>query len=76
MNHKQRGRKADMQVIDAGSIVLFAPLTERAKDWCAEHLPDDCPRMGVNYAIERRYAEDVFFGMVADGLEILKPTRH
>lgn len=71
-----RHRKADVQVIDAGSIVLFAPLTERAKDWCSEHLPEDCPRMGVNYAVERRYAGDIVNGMVEAKLIFLQPTRH
>lgn len=72
----KRTRKADVTVIDSGSIVLFAPLTPKARAWCDEHLPEDCPRMGVNYAVERRYAGDIVTGMQEAGLVFSQPTRH
>jgi hypothetical protein len=66
---------ADVQVHDAGSIVLLAPLTDTARDWFIEHLPEDCPTIGVNYAIERRYVGDILEGINEAGMRLSLPGR-
>ncbi len=53
-----------------GSIVLLTALSQSARAWCNEYLPDDCPRFGLSYAIETRFFGDILDGIDADGLAI------
>lgn len=61
----------DITIQDEGTIVLFTPVTDAGTDWCAEHLPDDCPRFGSAFAIEHRFAEAIADGMSNDGLALV-----
>jgi hypothetical protein len=59
----------DYEVHDQVSIQIIYPVSNPAKEWCAAHLPGDCPRwMTYGYAIETNYAADVMAGMKRDGL--------
>lgn len=59
----------DVQVINNLSVVIIDPVSDEAKEWCAEHLPEDAMRWGVcGYVVEPRYANDILDGMMADGL--------
>ena len=57
----------DFNVQDHGSIVLLMPLNDSAEAWIAEHLPEDAQRFGLSVAIERRYFEAIYHGIINDG---------
>lgn len=61
---------SDFNVYDGGSIILLAPHTEQARDWIRDNIPDDAQTLGNNIAIERRYFEDIYWGIKGDGLTI------
>ena len=58
----------DFDLSDHGSIALIRPMTDAARDWCDEHLPDDTMMFAGAYAIEPRYAMSIVEGFLADGL--------
>ncbi len=60
----------DFDIADHGSIILLRPDTPEARDWIDEHLPADALWHGGAVAIERRYFEDIYDGIVTDGLTI------
>jgi hypothetical protein len=62
--------KPDFEVQNEGSIYLLRPMSEGARIWCAEHLPEDAPRFGVAYAVEHRYIRDIVEGVMADGYNV------
>lgn len=60
---------SDFIVINNGSTISFMCLTDAARSWCQEHLPDDCPMMGADtYVVEVNYARDIQNGMESNGL--------
>lgn len=61
---------ADFEIQDEGSIVLFRPLSEAAKEWVRECLPDDAQWFGDAVAVEHRYASNIIVGITSDGMEI------
>ncbi len=60
----------DFNVTDHGSIVVLRPVTAEAKDWTEEFIPEDAQWFAGGVAIERRYFEDIYDGITADGLTI------
>ena len=60
----------DFDVQDCGTIILLRAVSSAASEWASEYLPDDCARFGEAYAIERRYFEPIYYGIVEDGLSI------
>ena len=62
--------ETDFSVGGGGTIYTLLPLTQAAKDWVAEHLPDDCPALGSNLCIEHRFIGDIVQGIIADGLTV------
>ena len=60
----------DFVLSDHGSIVILTPQTPEARGWVNEHLPDDAQCFGRGVVIERRYFEDIYDGITADGLTI------
>lgn len=58
----------DVKLYDYGSIILFTPLTDAAREWMDSNLPEDAPMLGDSVAVERRYAGDIVCGMREDGL--------
>lgn len=61
---------SDFLVQDEGSIVVVTPVTPAAKTWVAEHLPVDVQTWCGGVVIEHRYAFDVLYGIVNDGLVV------
>lgn len=66
---------SDFNFQNCGSICLLTPVSEAAKAWRAEHLPepgDDCQEWGSKraVAIEPRYAGAILEGIAADGLTV------
>lgn len=58
----------DFHATNHGSIVTLEPLTEAARNWCDEHLPEDRMTLGNAIAIEPRYFTDIIVGIHDDGL--------
>jgi len=54
---------------DEGSIVLFVPLTDDARQWWEDNVADG-PTFGLGYAVERRYAGDILRGLSEEGLNV------
>lgn len=61
----------DFTVQDAGSFIILHPVTDDAVDWAATHLPADAQQWCGGTVIERRYFDDIAFGIEADGLTVV-----
>lgn len=73
----------DFDVNNHGTIWTIAPLTEAAREHAVAHFPEDCPTLGIAYAVEHRYAPDIVtallhegFAVEVDGHEVELPTAH
>lgn len=62
--------KPDFAFANHGSITVLTPLTPGAREWCAEHLPEDAMRWAGGYAIEPRYAGDILDGISIENLSV------
>lgn len=60
----------DFRVENHGTIFLLRPETDAAKEWCAEHLPEDAQRFGTAYVVEHRFITPIVEGALADGLTV------
>lgn len=61
----------DVEVENHGSVFMFRPRTELAKEWVAAHVQlEDWQWMGGAFAVEHRYAGDLALGMIDAGLEV------
>jgi hypothetical protein len=60
----------DFTVRGGGSVYLLQPNTQAAKDWVAEHIPDDAQWLGRAVAVEHRYIANIAEGIEADGLSL------
>lgn len=63
----------DFILQDHGSISLLTPITEAAREWVAEHLPEDAPIFGLSFAIEHRCVEPILHGIADAGLTVGAP---
>jgi hypothetical protein len=65
-------RLLDLTVSFQGSISLFHPMTEQAREWMATHCPADNDHQYFCGAlvVEARYVEDLRAHAVEDGLSI------
>lgn len=61
---------SDVVVRDEGSIFIVTPVSEDAKGWVEEHIPDDAQWFGSGFVVEHRYVADIVDGMIADGLTV------
>lgn len=57
----------DFVLINQGTISTLTPVTEGARDWIDEHIPDDAQWFGRSLVIEWRYVEDIYNGILGDG---------
>jgi len=55
---------------DHGSICLVRPASPAGEGWIDEYLPEDAMWFGGAVAVEPRYVESIWSGMVEDGLEV------
>lgn len=60
--------QVDFVASDHGSIVTLRPLTDAARAWIADHLPDDAPRLGNAVGIEPRHVQPILEGIEDAGL--------
>ena len=61
----------DVRVENHGTIFTFELVTEPARAWVAEHVPDDAQWLGGRLCVEHRYARDLAAGMQGDGLVVV-----
>ena len=69
-NHMSDTTTEDFVAANHGSFVLLWPVTEAARSWVDDHIPDDAPVLAGRIAIELRYAPAVFEGIESGGLTI------
>jgi len=60
----------DFRLTQTGSIDLLEPLTDEAREWADEFLPEDAQMLGRAYAIEPRYMIDILGGIDDAGLTV------
>ena len=53
----------NFKIKNEGSIILFEPLTDTARDWWSSHVDPDAQTMGPAYVVEHRYAGDIIEGI-------------
>ena len=73
MSKIRKGTIADFLVTGEGpltTVYLLRPLTDAAREWVAEHLPEDAQRLGNAIAVEHRYIRDIVDGARNDGLAV------
>lgn len=58
----------DVLVRSEGSIFLLTPMTDAAREWISNHIPEDAQYMGRSLVVEHRYVADIVAGMQSDGL--------
>jgi len=61
---------SDVIVENHGTIFLFEPTSQAAKEWIAENVSDDAQYFAGKLAVEHRYASDLADGMRRDGLTL------
>lgn len=60
--------KPDFVFNNHGSVCLLTPMTDEAKRWVIDHLPEDRTYFGASVAIEPRCANAILEGIVNAGL--------
>ena len=71
-----RPKMADVLVRNEGSIVMFTPKSQEAKNWVDDNLGlESWQWLGPAFAVEWRYAPDIVNGMTGDGLEVLREKK-
>lgn len=61
---------SDFKVVNHGSIILFTPHTDEAKQWIDDNISDDAQFWGDSLVVEPRYAGPLANGIAGDGLSI------
>ncbi len=62
--------KADVRIIDGGTVFLFVLLTPEARAWVDDHVSANRRMLGCGLAVEHRYAAALAAEMQKDGLGI------
>ena len=62
--------RVDFEVSGGGTVYLLRPLTDAAREWVAEHIPEDAQYLGDAVAVEHRYIADIVSGIRNDGLTV------
>lgn len=57
----------DFDVVNGGSVFLLILVSEGAKAWVEEYLPDDAPSFGNGIAVEARYIGEILNGIQEAG---------
>lgn len=62
----------DFIIADHGSILILNAISEEAKEWVANHIPDDAQTWGPNgTVVEPRYIGPIIDGIQSEGLSIV-----
>jgi hypothetical protein len=65
------GVAADFSVANHGSVLILYALTDAARAWVDEHIPEDAMTWGHNgTVVEPRYIANIVEGIRAAGLEV------
>jgi hypothetical protein len=56
---------ADFQINDQGSIVLFTPVSDEAREFATEAFAN-AMTFGTAYVVEHRYADDIIADLVGN----------
>jgi hypothetical protein len=62
--------QVDFSVENHFSLFLLRPLSDAARDWISEHIPDDAQVFGEAVVVEHRYIGEIVNGARADGLVV------
>ncbi len=62
--------KPDFTLQNEGTIYLLTPLTDSAKEWVSDHLPEDAQWFGNGVVVEHRYIACIVQGIQDDGLAV------
>jgi hypothetical protein len=71
LNGRRQAVEPDVTVRNEGTLFLFQPLTNAAKEWIDENVSDEAIWYGRSLVVEHRYAEDVALGMIESGLRVV-----
>lgn len=63
--------KIDFQMADEGEIVVFTPLTERARQWIGMNVAEDRLWFGPSLMIDPEFADVLVNEMLTDGLTFM-----
>ena len=53
----------EFKINNQGTLILFTPLTDNAKQWWADNVDSNCQTFGNAYCVEHRYANDIIEGI-------------
>ena len=60
-----------MQIQNEGSIVILYAKSNAAKQWVADHIPEDVQTWGKDgIVVEHSYVNEIVQGMMDEGLEV------
>jgi hypothetical protein len=62
----------DFVVRSEGSIWLFTPLSQTARDFLSEHIQDDAQYLGDSLVVSHRYVYDLLLGLREHGLRAVR----
>ena len=60
----------DFRIRNEGSIVLLKPISDAAREWVSEHIPEDAQEWAGAVVVEPRYIADILAGIQDSGLEV------
>lgn len=61
---------ADFTIENHGSLFLFHPVTDTARDHLREHVSGDATWFGAALVVEPRYAHDLAAQLTEDGFTV------
>ena len=53
----------EFEINNQGTLILFTPLTDNAKQWWIDNVDPNCQTFGNAYCVEHRYANDIIEGI-------------
>ena len=60
----------DFKIQDHGSIVILFPISDEARDWVSEFIPEDHQHCEGGVVMGHQYADDVINGALDYGLTV------
>jgi hypothetical protein len=70
--HKGTVQTVDVTVENHGTLFLFSPITQAAKDWVEKNVQlENYMRLGNSFACEHRFAQALADGMRDSGLLVM-----
>ena len=53
----------EFKINNQGTLILFTPLTDNAKQWWTDNVDSNCQTFGNAYCVEHQYANDIIKGI-------------